>query len=267
MARKASGLAFSLPPPREACQAFLDNLRGDFLQFVVRECYKNEELGLATAPDFVSCLLKISGLSPKETDRQTLAKAFRKIWRDSSQKEQFIKTLGNYRVYDDSRRERYAELFPMVLETGKKVGGISSLAELGCSNFSALLDLVKFFGEKNIERIIAADITGLSKHPTPPEVKRWLDSGKMKYHQWDITKPPPENLTEKDRVDLVTILNVMIPHIENKIPTLETVIYLSKKMFVISGGFYIEDYHHSDSYIFLHGPEGGIEVVTKKKSD
>lgn len=212
----------------------------------------------------MSCLLKISGLSPKEAGRQTLAKTFHEIWEHPDQREQFIKTLENYRVYDDSRRGRYAELFPMVLETGKKVGEISSVAELGCSNFSALLDLVKLFGEKNIKRIIAADIAFLRKHPTPPEVERWLNSGKMKYYQWNITKPPPEDLTERDRVDLVTALNVVVPHIEDKIPVLENVIYLSKKIFVISGGFYIEDYHHSGNYIFLHGPKGGIEVVTKK---
>lgn len=273
MARKASGLAFLLPPPQEACQAFLDILRGDFHLFVIRECRRNEELGLATAPDFVSCLLKTSGLSPKEADRQTLVKAFREIWNDPIRKEQFTQTLENYRIYGDSRRGRYSELFPMVLDAGKRAGGIHSVGELGCSNFSALLDLIELFGEEDVDRIVAADIASLDKHKMPPKVKGWLDSGKMEYHQWDITKPIPiefirrEESIKRGKVDLVTLLNILVPHIENKIPALENVIWLSRKMFVISGGFYLEDYLYSGGYIFLHRPQGGIEVATKEKPD
>lgn len=273
MARKASGLAFSLPPPQEACQAFLDILKGDFRFFVIKECRKNEELGLTTAPDFVSCFLKISGLPTKEVDRQTLAKAFQEIWKDPAKREQFIPALENYRVYDDSRRGRYAELFPMVLEVGKRDSGIQSVGELGCSNFSALLDLVELFGEENLDRIVTADITPLGKHQISQKVKSWLDSGKMEYYQWDITKPIPiefikrEESMKRGKVDLVTLLNVIVPHIENKIPALENTIWLSRKMFVISGGFYIEDYLYSGGYIFLHRPQGGIEVVAKEKTE
>ena len=64
MARKALGLTGYLSPASsEPYRAFLEILRGDFLWFVSKECQKNKELGLATAPDFLSCFLKTANLS------------------------------------------------------------------------------------------------------------------------------------------------------------------------------------------------------------
>ncbi len=220
-----------------------------FRNLVATQIDANFERGIITPPPISSnlqyLLKEYQGVD--FNDKQDPEYYLDELWKFwNGHKEKIIKAVHEHFVYETSLHPdinfRYQNLF-QYLANHFQGQSIERILEVGCSIFGAAVGLSRTFVGTEI---IGCDLISpqeLLNH-CRPDVKQMLDSGKLAYWQWDISKGIIYFIKEKlqrtgSSFDIITLLNSAYPHLneEGRVVALETVLQLAKKAVVVAGGF------------------------------